>query len=77
MLIAEERAGEAEAKLERLLELEPYDGAAALQLSRIRVQLNLDNQRSMALAKLARRFGKGASRTEARKLLEQLSANLQ
>lgn len=76
MLIADGMASEAEPKLERLLELEPYDGAAALQLLRIRVQSNRNDERSIALGQLARRFGQAADRAEANELLQRLSANL-
>ena len=76
MLITEERTREAESKLELLLELEPYDNVAALQLLRIRVQLDLDKQRSIALGHLARHFGRGAKRARASELLKGLGANL-
>ena len=76
MLITEERTREAESKLELLLELEPYDNVAALQLLRIRVQLDLDKQRSIALGRLARHFGRGAKRARASELLQGLGANL-
>jgi tetratricopeptide (TPR) repeat protein len=75
LLIAEQRPDEAQVKLERLLELEPYDDQAALQLLRMRVQLDLDKPRSVALAQLARRFGRGVNRAEANRLLKQLDAN--
>ena len=75
LLIAEQRHDEAQAKLERLLELEPYDDQAALQLLRMRVQLDLDKPRSVALAQLARRFGRGENRAEAIRLLQRLDAN--
>jgi tetratricopeptide (TPR) repeat protein len=75
MLVANGRAGETESMLERLLDLEPYDPAAALELVRLRIKQGSEPERSIGLARLAEHFGRGATRTEAAKLLVQLAAS--
>ena len=52
------RGEEAEANLEKVLERNPYSGPAALKLLELRVARGAsDEPRSVALAKLAMRFG--------------------
>ncbi|MBW2391407.1 MAG: tetratricopeptide repeat protein [Deltaproteobacteria bacterium] len=74
MLRTEGRTGEAEVKLEELLELEPYDAGAALLLARLRVDRNAEKPHSIALGRLAARFGKGRQRAAAIELLKELGA---
>lgn len=72
LLYAESRAGESETRLEKLLELEPYDAAAALRLAEILVERNPETKRAIALGKLALRFGRDGTRAEAIEWLKQV-----
>ena len=58
LMISADRHGEAEQQLERLLEREPYLGAAALRLVELRVARGAaQEERTRVLARLAMRFG--------------------
>jgi tetratricopeptide (TPR) repeat protein len=68
-----ERSAEAEVMLESLLERDPYDGAAALQLARLRLARANDvgDPATVALLRRAERFGEAAA---ARPILQRVEA---
>jgi tetratricopeptide (TPR) repeat protein len=60
LLVAKGRVAEAEEQLEQLLLASPYDARAALRLAGLQLERNVRSERSLALARMAVRFGGGA-----------------